>query len=115
MDDKPSRRLLNVVEVVGVSTGGELETSDVFKWKQPSDSFEFLGKSDVLNKLLANKGETAIWLYESEIWGEIERRKKVLDWMAENNMTDFREVSRMILEFYRDPEKIMKMVETGKK
>ncbi|GCC10687.1 putative conjugal transfer protein/MT3759 [archaeon] len=115
MDDKPSRRLLNVVEVVGVSHGGELETSEVFKWKQPSDSFEFLGKSDVLNNLLANKGETAIWLYESEIWGEIERRKKILDWMAKNNMTDFREVSRVILEFYRTPEKVMKMVETGKK
>ncbi len=108
IDETPARRVKSVVEVTGVTQEGEIETTEVFRWVQPRDSFEFMGRSEILNELLAAKGEAAIWLYESEIWGEIERRKRILDWMVKEKIKDFREVAKIIHEFYREPMRVLR-------
>jgi flagellar protein FlaI len=45
-------------------------------------------------------------LSKEQLVVELWRRKEVLEWMKKNNITDNAEVSRIILSYYADPEKL---------
>ena len=45
---------------------------------------------------------------EESIAEELERRIKVLRWLAENKIRDYMRVSSYINKYYKDPEKTLK-------
>ncbi len=108
--DRPARRVSKVVEVTGITPEGKVETGDVFRWRPATDKWEFTGRSQILSELITTRGETAIWLSESQVWNEIEKRERILEWMVKKKITDFNEVARIIAEFYRSPEKLLARV-----
>lgn len=114
-EDKPSRKVLNVVEVAGLTEEGTIETQDIFKWKMATDTFDFSGRSVTLSKLISTKGVSSIWIADSDVWRQVEQRRDILEWMMREGIREFKEVSYMISDFYRNPNKILKRVYGEKK
>lgn len=108
--ERPVRRVASVVEITGLSPEGEIDTREVFRWRPARDEFEFTGRSQVLTDLITTRGETSIWLSDSDVWAEIEKRKDMLEWMVKRDISGFREVSRVMSDFYRSPGKVLKRV-----
>jgi len=107
LKDSYVRRTDAILEVVGVKNDKPL-TKKVFEWKPLSDTFEISEKSVVLRNLAKRMGIT-----EDAIKNELIRRKNILEWMLEQEIYDYREVAKIVSEYYSDPEKVMEMVEAA--
>ncbi len=110
INEKPARRIVNVTEITGMGPDGNIETTDVFRWRAGVDDFEFTGRSQVLSDIITTRGEASVWLSETDIWTEVKKRKDVLDWMMKSGISGFEEVSRVIVEFYTAHERLLKKV-----
>ena len=101
---KSARRIREVVEIEGVdSATNKVTTRVIFRWNPVTDSYERVENSSFLKKIVVAKGATLEKAYE-----DIERRTQVLEWMFDNNINDYREVTRIIGRYYKEPEKLIK-------
>ncbi|MEE9406260.1 MAG: type II/IV secretion system ATPase subunit [Candidatus Aenigmarchaeota archaeon] len=98
------RRMDSILEMVGVK-GNRPVTNRVFEWDAFSDKFNIKKKSIVLSKIAKKSGLTP-----DRVKDELIRRKLVLDWMLEKDVTDYKEFSRIISMYYSNPERIMDLV-----
>jgi flagellar protein FlaI len=101
------RRADSIMEIVGVKESRPI-TKKVFEWKPISDSFEIGEKSIILSSITRKLGIT-----EDKLKEEMARRKKVLEWMLEQGIFDYREVAKIISTYYTNPERIMDLVESS--
>jgi hypothetical protein len=101
------RRADTIVEVIGVKETMPV-TKNIFVWKPINDSFEIVEKSIILSGIARRLGLTEEGLTE-----ELGRRKRILEWMLEHRIFDYREVARVISTYYTNPERIMSLVEAG--
>ncbi len=98
--DEYVRRIKEVVEVVGFEPEtNELITNTVFEWDPKRDVFVFRGHSYLFDKLMNIKN----WTHE-EMDTEFERRNTVIKYLVKNNITDFREIWKVITDYYKDPK-----------
>lgn len=101
------RRILSVTEILEVDAAtNELLTNDVFKWVPASDSFQFLGRSFVLEKVGRTIGKSF-----DEFIREMRRKEAYLKLMDKLNLTYFRDVSRAIASYYVDPDAALQSLE----
>jgi flagellar protein FlaI len=101
------RRADAILEVIGIKDNKPV-TNNVFEWKPISDTFEISQKSFVLKSLAKRMGIT-----EDAIKNELIRRKSILEWMLEQEIYDYREVAKIVSEYYSDPDRVMDMVEAA--
>ena len=66
--------------------------------------------SHLLKKIAHNRGITL-----EQVLDEIERRKRILEWMLERGIKDYVEVCKIINEYYKNPEKILSKIGPFKK
>ncbi|MFH1977948.1 MAG: type II/IV secretion system ATPase subunit [Candidatus Aenigmatarchaeota archaeon] len=98
------RRVDTIMEITGVKN--KLPTSNtIFKWKPITDSFDIVDKSVIL-KTVAKK----LGVSEATVQDEVVRRKKILEWMLEKEIFDYREIARIISLYYTDPDKLLDMI-----
>ncbi len=103
---KSSRRMKTVEEIESIDTNTfKATTKKVVEWDPVTDSYVFNPDSVLLRKIAHNKGIT----YEDTL-KEIERRRVVLDWLAKSGKKDFKEVTDIINEFYKNPKKILDQI-----
>ncbi len=102
---KTSRRSSEILEITGIK--GERPTSaKIFEWEPSTDTFVSKGMSKVLENIAHMSGLT-----EETIQAEIVRRIKVIDWMKNNNVYDYKEVGRIVSEYYVNPERVLTFIE----
>jgi flagellar protein FlaI len=101
------RRADKILEVIGIKDGKPV-TNTVFEWKPMADNFEISQKSFVLKNLARRMG-----ISEETIKDELMRRKMVIEWMLEQEIYDYREVAKIINEYYSNPDRVMDMVEAA--
>jgi len=100
------RRAKQIVEVVGLTHEQEPITNTLFEWNPADETFKFSSdKSYVLEEIIKEKG-----IPESEVWKEIQRRVKVLEWMLKENIRYYKDVGRIIQRYYSDPEGLLKKI-----
>jgi len=102
--DKRVRRCKQLVEIIGLDPHtGELLTNEAFRWNPAEDEYEFFGKSYVLENVmvLAN-------LDKESLTSELKTRQKILEWMVENDVCDYREASGIINEYYVNPDEVLR-------
>jgi flagellar protein FlaI len=93
------RRVQGVTEILEVDpTTNELLTNDVFRWEPKEDTFTYLGRSFVLEKIGKSTGKN-VEFYEVEM----RRKAAYLTLMNKLNMTYYKDVSRAIAEYYYEP------------
>ncbi|OYT59299.1 MAG: hypothetical protein B6U75_04085 [Desulfurococcales archaeon ex4484_217_1] len=102
------RRVLRVVETVGIDTATkEVILNEVYTWDPVTDSWKFTGRSYAFEYIATNRG-----LPLSEIYKDFERRKVVLKWMEQKNMSRFSEVADVLRKYYQDPEETYRHAES---
>ncbi len=100
---KRVRRCKQIVEIIGLDPHtGELLTNEAFRWNPAEDEFEFFGKSYVLENVmvLAN-------MDKEELTSELKTRQSILEWLFEHEVSDYREVSGIINEYYVNPDTVL--------
>lgn len=103
---KSARRIKEVEEIKSIDSETlRVITNRVSDWDPATDKFNFYGDSLVLKKIARNRGIT----FEDAI-KEVGKRKAVLKWMLDNGIKDFEEVSKLINEYYKNPEKILERI-----
>jgi|GEM_PF-179967 len=96
------RRITEVAEVVGMEEGN-VQLNRVFEWNNMVDKVEYVGiASQTLREISELRGITI-----TEIEEEIEKRRLVLEYMADNNIRSIGEVGDWISEYYRDPDEVL--------
>ena len=66
-------------------------------------------KSLTISKLVELKGNDA-----ESLWTEIEKRKRILDYIKEKEIYDFLEVSKILQKYYENPTKIFDYISSFK-
>jgi flagellar protein FlaI len=98
-DMRKVRRVKSVVEVLDLSVDtGDLLTNEVITWDPVDDRFVF-GKSFIFDSIQQEFGVKERYLKE-----EVMKRSAVLDYMYERNITDFRDVTKVVQEYYIKPD-----------
>jgi flagellar protein FlaI len=103
---KPARKTVGTSEIVGLDPrSGEILTNEVYRWNPMQDTFDFTGRSYILEKIAEKKGITT-----EEASEEIQRRTRVISWMAKNNLRNYKEVSNIIRSYIEKPELVLQEV-----
>lgn len=98
--DRTVRRIVHVAEIVKYDPETDsIILNDVFKWDPASDQHRFLGKSHLFKLIQERYGES-----EAEIRRAITMREHVLRWMVAKGIRKYKDVAKVIREFYADPE-----------
>jgi flagellar protein FlaI len=99
-----ARRLKEIVEIESIDPQtGRARTNDVYRWSPNEDNFAFKGTSWLLQQISTMKGVDLNILNT-----ELQRRKKLLEWMQERKITKFKDVAAIFSEYNKDPEKTLK-------
>ncbi|MEM2120399.1 MAG: type II/IV secretion system ATPase subunit [Archaeoglobaceae archaeon] len=106
VNDRRVRRNIEIAEIVGLDAHTKmLRTSTVFQWDSVKDEHVMVGTSKALEDIRKHRGWSIRELNE-----ELERRKKILEFMVQNNVRDFRNVSNIIHAYQIGPERAMKLL-----
>jgi flagellar protein FlaI len=101
---KPVRKTVATSELVGLDPrSGEILTNEVYRWNPAEDTFDFTGRSYIMERIAEKKGITT-----EEASAEIQQRAKVISWMVKNNIRNYKEVSNIIRSYSEKPELVLK-------
>lgn len=94
------RRIRQIVELVGFEPEtNELITNTVYEWDQATDEFLFKGHSFLFDEIMEMKNLT-----HEEMEEEFQNRLAVIKYLVENDITDYMEISRVVVSYYQYPE-----------
>jgi len=104
--DQIVRRIEKIVELVGFEPEtNELITNTVYEWDSATDSFIYRGHSFLFDEIMEMKNMT-----HEEMDQEFQRRVDIINYLVEKNITDFREISRVIVSYYQFPDETIKSI-----
>ena len=104
---KTVRRMTSVTEIVKLDPDtNQLIFMEPFKWiSKTDDRFESCGSSKILNNIRLQNDWT-----EEELLNEIENRMLILSWMLKKDIRDYRDVGRIVSDYAKYPEQLLKKV-----
>ncbi|AEA47659.1 type II/IV secretion system ATPase subunit [Archaeoglobus veneficus] len=106
VNDKRVRRNTEIAEIVGLDPHTKmLRTTTVFQWDSVKDEHVMVGASKALEDIRKNRGWSVRELQE-----ELERRRQILEYMAENNIMAFKDVANVIYTYQADPDRAMRIL-----
>jgi len=102
---KTVRRMTSVTEIVKLDPDtNQLIFMEPFKWvSKTDDRFESSGVSKILNSIRIQNDWT-----EEQMSKELENRKTILNWMLKKNIRDYRDVGRIVADYAKYPEDLLK-------
>jgi flagellar protein FlaI len=104
--DERVRRNRVIAEIEGIDQRtGDLDYSTAFEWNPTDDDFE-QRDSAVLDEIREERG----WS-RSELLRELRNRKRVLQYLTEKDVTDYRRFTALVNEYYADPERVVERVQ----
>jgi len=109
IEGKPARRMNTTTEVVELDQKTKnVLTEEVFRWDPKEDEFVFSGHSTILEKHAKKSGGI-----EEDIKRELQRRKIVLEWMAQKGIRRYTDVANVIREYYSSPNRVLQKARVG--
>ncbi len=107
---KRLRRMESLSEFVGIdATTGNISTRELYIWNPLQDKMEQTGSSKVLEDIINARG----WSRE-QLRKELDNRETVLQYMVDNNISDYRDVSLIIRMYASDPANVLELIKQGK-
>jgi len=102
---KTVRRMTSITEVIKLDPDtNQLIFMEPFSWvSKTDDRFESSGTSKILNSIRLQNDWT-----ESQLNKELENRKFLLEWMVEKNIRDYMEVGKVVSDYHKNPEPLLK-------
>jgi flagellar protein FlaI len=96
------RRTVSVSEMVGWDKEKEdFKVQEIFRWDAEKDVYLTVSRSPLLDRTAAQWGYS-----QEEIDEELEMRKTILEYMVRKNIRTYEEVSKLVLDYFSDPEQI---------
>jgi archaeal flagellar protein FlaI len=96
------RRTISVSEMLGWDRNtNDFKIQEIFRWDAEKDEYYYLGKSPLLDKIASTFGQS-----EAEIYDELRKRRIILDYMVRKHIRSYEEVSKLILDYFSDPERV---------
>lgn len=107
IEGDPQRRVTNVNEIIKLDPEtNRLVTMTPFRWlSEVDDRFEYSGGSRILNRIKMQNG----WSDE-KIQQELDDRMVVLEWMKRKNLRSYKDVGKIVTEYRKSPETVLKKV-----
>lgn len=100
------RRINNIYEILGFDREKNLPiVNEVFKWDPENDSYKEVNPSVILEKISQQFGVPIPFLQK-----EISNRKKVIKWMSERNISNYKDVARIIKIYYARAEDLLSAI-----
>ncbi len=103
VNGKETRRLREVTEVVNIAVDGTTTTNTPFKWNPADDKFYYATESKIFDKIGARYGFS-----KEEMQQEFETRTRLLYALFQNKVFAYDEVQRIINDYAKMPEIILK-------
>jgi flagellar protein FlaI len=104
---KRVRRNIKLVEIIDIDPNTRnIRTNDIFVWDSESDMFIRTGESKALFDIKMRRG----W-GQGKIDQELYYRQKILEYMVNNNVKDFQEISDIINAYQSTPEKVLRKLQ----
>ena len=102
---KAVRRMTSVTEIVKLDPDtNQLIFMEPFRWvSKTDDRFEIGGTSKILNNIRLQNSWT-----EEQLEEELENRKTILNWMLNKNIRDYKDVGRIVYDYSKYPEELLK-------
>ncbi|WP_236622682.1 type II/IV secretion system ATPase subunit [Methanococcoides methylutens] len=101
---KRVRRNLKVVEIIDIDPNTRnVRTNDVFAWDSSTDTFNRTGDSKALMDIRMRRGWGAM-----DVNRELANRQRILEYMVDNDIEDFKQISGIINAYQSTPEKVLK-------
>ena len=102
---KTVRRMMSVTEIVKLDPDtNQLIFMEPFRWiSKTDDRFENAGASKILNEIRLQND----WS-EEHLQNEIENRKLILRWMLEKDIRDYKDVGRIVSDYSKYPDELIK-------
>ncbi|MFC7227592.1 type II/IV secretion system ATPase subunit [Salinirubellus salinus] len=82
---------------------------EVFRWDAASDTHERVGESRVLAEIATERG----W-DDAELERQLEARRTVLEFLIQNDVTDYETVGATVHLFARDPDSVLAAIDDGR-
>jgi flagellar protein FlaI len=102
------RRNKQLIEILDIDPRtNELITNEVFKWYPATDEIRYSGKSYILEEIMEERG----WS-EARMREELKRRQEILEWMRLKKLRHYKDVAKVLISYFRDPEAVMDIVRT---
>ncbi len=106
VDGRTVRRITELTEITGIDdASGDLLTNQVYQWRPANDTFEYLGRSQVLDECRRMRNMT-----RREIEEEWSNRALVLSWMVVRGIRHIRDVTDVVQGYYARPERVLERV-----
>jgi len=100
------RRSAAISEVGGIDQRtGELDYSNAFTWDADTDTFD-RQDSSLLDEIRDDRGWTRTRLLE-----ELRNRRQFLSTLQDRGITDYRQFTALVNEYYADPERVLERIE----
>jgi len=103
VNKQETRKLKEIVEIVNVDPNGIALTNTPFVWNPADDQFYFKKSSKIFEKISRRYG-----LSIEEIDQEFRRRVYLIYSLAQQKIYNFEEVQKVINEYYKKPEEVLK-------
>ena len=104
LNGKPVRKTVSTAELVGLDPrSGEILTNEVYHWNPSQDTFDFTGRSYILEKVAEKIGKTP-----EEASEEISRRAQVIRWLVKTGTRNYKEVSNVVRNYLENPDPVLK-------
>ncbi|MFP4655532.1 MAG: type II/IV secretion system ATPase subunit [Methanohalobium sp.] len=103
---KRARKNLKIVEIVDIDPNTRnLRTNDIFVWDSSRDTFQRTGESQCIYEIQQRRGWNAAQIRE-----ELRYRQQILDYMVDNDIRNFKEISEIIKSYQATPEKLLQKI-----
>jgi flagellar protein FlaI len=105
---RQTRKVGEVLEVVGLDENRTPIINQVFKWNPITDTFDIQNNSVMLRQISETSG-----LSEQDISEELKRRMLLLEWMRIRNINNYRDVNSVINIYYNFPDRVMAAISSS--
>jgi flagellar protein FlaI len=100
------RRMRSIVEITGIDPRtNNLRINELYRWNTLDDTYELMGDSVVLADIMLRRG----W-DKARLKQEIANRIKVLEYLKDRSIRDFKKVTIAINAYHIMPEKVLEMI-----
>jgi hypothetical protein len=97
-----TRKLREIVEIIDVDNRGVAITNKPFIWNAIEDQFYYKKGNKIFEKISVRNG-----IRMEELESEFRRRTELLRKMQDQKLVKFREVQKIINEYYKKPQDVL--------
>lgn len=97
-------RVISEVQEIDPKTK-TLKVMDVFRWDPVKDRFDKTGESVILKRIMEQRG----WS-EEKLREELDRRRVILEYMAEHDIKKYNDVFSLIQGYFTNPEAVLSKI-----